>query len=123
MKLSIFIVTLTFSDNKFIKIIDDTEEINKLFESKHGYTKEIVNKVKDFYFNECNIEYGTSRLESICHVRSNIKVGKNPKRQIGLILCFMNLFSILFMIKYNYIIYKTVKRMSYPHNILLAYLY
>lgn len=70
MKLLIFIVSFTFSDHKFIKIINDTEEINKLFESKHGYTNEIVNKVKDFYFNEYNIECGTTRLENICHVRS-----------------------------------------------------
>jgi len=48
------------------KILSDGEEINELFQS--NYSKEIINKVKNFYFNECNLECGTTRLENICHV-------------------------------------------------------
>ncbi|KAL4143921.1 hypothetical protein QTP88_006173 [Uroleucon formosanum] len=71
---------LVFGDHKFIKIINDTEEINKLFESKHGYTNEIVNKVKDFYFNEYNIECGTTRLENICHLYGDFYFSKEFHR-------------------------------------------
>jgi len=48
------------------KILNDTEEINGLLESR--YSKEIINEVKNFYFNECNLECETTRLENICHV-------------------------------------------------------
>jgi len=48
------------------KILNDTEQINQLFQ--RNYSKEIINKVKSFYFNECNMECGTTRLENICHV-------------------------------------------------------
>jgi len=49
-----------------MKILNDTEEINELFQ--RDYNKEIINKVKNFYFKECNMECGTTRLENICHV-------------------------------------------------------
>jgi len=49
-----------------MKILSDTEEINELLQSH--YSKEVINKVKNFYFNECNLECGATRLENICHV-------------------------------------------------------
>jgi len=90
-KLSIFIDTFLFSDHNIMKIMNDTEQINKLFKSQYGYTKEIVNKVKNFYFNDCNIECGTTRLENICHVSTSL-VHRKPKRS-NIIICSMNLFS------------------------------
>jgi len=69
-----------------MKTINDTEEINKFFESKFGYTKEIVNKIKNFYFNKGNVECGTTRLENICHVSNNISVQKNQKDKYNIIL-------------------------------------
>lgn len=57
-----------------MKTINGTEEINKFFEKKSGYTEDVVNKIKNFYFNECNVECGTTRLEKICNVSSNISV-------------------------------------------------
>lgn len=48
------------------KILNDTEEINELFQC--NYSKEIINEIKNFYFNGCNMECGTTRLENICHV-------------------------------------------------------
>lgn len=53
-------------EDRMKKILNDTEEINGLLKSH--YSKEIINKVKNFYFNECNLECGTTRLENICHV-------------------------------------------------------
>jgi hypothetical protein len=48
------------------KLISTTEEIRNLFEDK--YDEEIINKVKSFYFDEGNPEYGTTKLENVCHV-------------------------------------------------------
>lgn len=56
----------SFLEDRMRKILNDTEEIYGLLESR--YSKEIINKVKNFYFNECNLECGTTRLENICHV-------------------------------------------------------
>jgi len=57
----------SFSEDRAKKILNDIEEINGLLESR--YSKDIINEVKNFYFNECNPECGTTtRLENICHV-------------------------------------------------------
>lgn len=55
-----------------MKILNNTEEINELLQNH--YSKEIINKVKNFYFNECNLECGTTRLENICHVSVLTKI-------------------------------------------------
>ncbi|KAL5241944.1 hypothetical protein ACI65C_009354 [Semiaphis heraclei] len=57
---------LAFGDPKIMKILKDTDEIYKLFRSQKGYTKEIVNSIKNFYFNEWNTESGSTKLENIC---------------------------------------------------------
>jgi len=57
------------------KILSDTDEINELLLSH--YSKEIINKVKNFYFNEGNLECGITRLENICHV----SITKSPPKK------------------------------------------
>jgi len=81
-----------------MKILNDSDEINKLFKNQYGYTKEIVNSIKDFYFNEQNVERGSTKLENICHVSSNI-INYYTKNQKGQIISLMNLFSCYIMIK------------------------
>ncbi|XP_026805381.1 esterase FE4-like isoform X2 [Rhopalosiphum maidis] len=69
---------IAFGEYRMRKIINDTEEINELLKSH--YTKEIINEVKNFYFNECNLECGTTRLENICHLYSDLYFSKDFHR-------------------------------------------
>lgn len=43
-----------------------TDEISRMCKNK--YSTKVINKIKDFYFNKCNIESETTKLEQICHV-------------------------------------------------------
>lgn len=45
---------------------DISNEINKLF--KYQYSEEIINKIRNFYFEGVNMESEVTRLENICHV-------------------------------------------------------
>ncbi|XP_022165542.1 esterase E4-like [Myzus persicae] len=67
---------LALGDPHIMKFINDTEETNKLFKSQYGYTKGIMNKIKNFYFNERNIECGTTRLEKICYLYGDFYFAK-----------------------------------------------
>jgi len=62
--------TIIFShlEDRLGQFSDDhiTDEISKLL--KNRYSTEVITKIKDFYFNKCNIESETTRLEHICHV-------------------------------------------------------
>jgi len=77
-----------------MKIIKNTDEIYKLFKGQ-GYTKEIINTIKNFYFNECNAECGSTKLENICHVSSNISVQKTQKAKYNM------LYEFVFSLYYN----------------------
>lgn len=46
--------------------VHKSEEINKIF--KDQYNEEVVNKIRNFYFNEGILENEMTKLESICHV-------------------------------------------------------
>lgn len=46
--------------------IHKTEEIANYFKRK--FNEEDVNKIKQFYFNEHNLENETTKLENICRV-------------------------------------------------------
>lgn len=50
------------------KLVDfrTTESIQTFF--KGQYNAEDINKIKNFYFNERNLESETTRLENIVHV-------------------------------------------------------
>ncbi|XP_060878202.1 esterase FE4-like isoform X2 [Metopolophium dirhodum] len=53
-----------FSDDRI------TDEISKL--CKNRYSTEVITKIKDFYFNKCNIESETTKMEHICHLHSDV---------------------------------------------------
>ncbi|VVC34997.1 Hypothetical protein CINCED_3A002934 [Cinara cedri] len=56
-----------------VKDINDfkkTEEISKLLENK--YNEEVINKIKNFYFNDNAHESEKNMLENICHMFSDI---------------------------------------------------
>lgn len=57
-----------FLEHQLGKILNlhNIEEIKKLFENTHN--EEIINKIKDFYFNENNLKNEITKLENICHV-------------------------------------------------------
>lgn len=48
--------------------VHKSDEISKLF--KDQCNEEVVNKIKNFYFNEGNLENEITKLENICHVSS-----------------------------------------------------
>jgi len=50
------------------KLVDfrTTEAVSTFF--KGQYSEEDMNKIKNFYFNESNLECETTRLENIVHV-------------------------------------------------------
>lgn len=52
-----------------MEILNDfhkTEKISTFFKGK--YSGEVIQKIKNFYFNERNLESEMTRLENICHV-------------------------------------------------------
>lgn len=62
----LIVIIHLISEPNLKKLISTTEEINNLFENK--YSEEVINKVKSFYFDEGNLECGTTKLENNCHV-------------------------------------------------------
>lgn len=50
--------------------LHNIEEIRKLFDDT--YSEEVINKVKDFYFNENNLKNEVTKLKNICHVSTFI---------------------------------------------------
>lgn len=75
------------------------EEIRKLFESY--YSEEVINQIKDFYFNGQNLENDTTALENICHVSTfvNCKLKLYFKRTYKKLQ--MLIFFYLFILKYS----------------------
>jgi len=55
--------------NKFSDI-QITDEISKLF--KNRCSTKVISKIKDFYFNQCNIDCEITKLENICHLHSDV---------------------------------------------------
>jgi len=59
---------LLFSEHRLGKLFDyhKLEEISKLFES--NYTEEIIQKIKNYYFNEHEQSSDITKLENTCRV-------------------------------------------------------
>lgn len=64
----LIVLYLQFIEENMSKLNDihKPDEINKLF--KDQYNEEVVNKIRNFYFNEGTLENETTKLEYICHV-------------------------------------------------------
>ncbi|KAF0750324.1 Uncharacterized protein FWK35_00017165 [Aphis craccivora] len=64
---------IALSEDRVSQFSDDdhiTDEISKLF--KNRYSTEAISKIKEFYFNKSNIGSETIKLESICHLHSDV---------------------------------------------------
>uniref|UniRef100_A0A2S2PBR1 Esterase FE4 n=1 Tax=Schizaphis graminum TaxID=13262 RepID=A0A2S2PBR1_SCHGA len=68
---------IALSEYKLSKFSDVqiTDEISKLL--KNRYSTEVISKIKDFYFNKCNIDCETAKIEKICHLHSDVFFGKD----------------------------------------------
>lgn len=66
---SLLIVScLQFIEQNMGKLNDfhKSDEINKLF--KNQYNEEVVNKIRNFYFGEGDLDNEITKFEYICHV-------------------------------------------------------
>nr|AVE15907.1 CarE [Rhopalosiphum maidis] len=61
-----------------------TDEISKLFNNQ--YSTEVISKIKDFYFNKCNNNCETAKLENICHLHSDVFFVKDFNRGLDYFL-------------------------------------
>lgn len=61
-----------------------TSELNQFFGGR--YSEEVIKKIKNFYFNDFNVENEAKKLENICHVSTLIMYFSSILKECVLIM-------------------------------------